>query len=179
MTGDSNRAESDIEISSDDSQCLDDLDAVLSPEKSVVSNFIYSNSLWPTSLSPPTHNCLSYSNSNHDNHRQQQQMIAVKSLCNEPLSPNLTFIHEHDTNKTVTTIHRRPMLVAYTDPEACSPTQPTQFKCTQCNETFDSLLLGQEHANSGMCSSDSTVNVRFRILIFVFERKQISSLFRS
>jgi hypothetical protein len=53
------------------------------------------------------------------------------------------------------------MLVAFTDPRACSPTGPTHFKCTQCHETFDSLLLGQEHANNGMCQSDATVNVGF------------------
>ena len=50
MTVESNRGESDIELSSDESRCLEDIDAVLSPDKNTVSNFIYSNSLWPTSL---------------------------------------------------------------------------------------------------------------------------------
>ncbi len=173
MTVESNRGESDIELSSDESRCLDDIDAVLSPDKTAMSNFIYASSLWPTSLSPSTNGCLSYSNHNHEDHRQhhhhhhqqqqqqqqQQHMITLKSVCNEPLSPTPGLVHDGESGKTVGTIHRRPMLVAFTDPEACSPTGPTQFKCTQCHETFDSLLLGQEHANSGMCTSDATINV--------------------
>lgn len=161
INGESNRTESDIDLSSNESRCLEDIDAVLSPYKSVVSNFIYSNTLWQTSLSPSTTTSFNYSNTNHDNSSniRQQSMITLKSVCNEPLSPNLSLIHDNETNKTVTTIHRRPMLVAYTDPEANSPTRPTQFSCTQCHETFDSLLLGQEHANNGMCSAETTINV--------------------
>jgi transposase-like protein len=168
MTVESNRGESDIELSSDESRCLEDIDAVLSPDKNGVSNFIYSSSLWPTSLSPSTNSCLPYQTHNHEDHRQhhhhhhqqqQQQMITLKPVSNEPLSPTPGLMHDGDSNKTVVAIHRRPMLVAFTDPEASSPTGPTQFKCTQCHETFDSLLLGQEHANNGMCSSDATVNV--------------------
>jgi hypothetical protein len=158
MTVESTRGESDIELSSDESRCLDDIDAVLSPDKSVVSNFIYSSSLWPTSLSP-TNACLSYSTHHHHHHHHQQQMITLKPVSNEPLSPTPGHIHDGESDKTVATIHRRPMLVAFTDPEASSPIGPTQFKCTQCHETFDSLLLGQEHANNGMCISDATVNV--------------------
>ncbi|CAF0775187.1 unnamed protein product [Rotaria sordida] len=161
MTGESNRGESDIELSSDESRCLEDIDAVLSPDKNTVSNFIYSSSLWPPSLSPSTNGCLSYSTHNHEDNRQhhQQQMISLKPIINEPLSPVPAHIHDGESGKTVATIHRRPMLVAFTDPEACSPTRPTHFKCTQCHETFDSLLLGQEHANNGMCISDTTINV--------------------
>ncbi|CAF0960231.1 unnamed protein product [Rotaria magnacalcarata] len=167
MTAESNRGESDIELSSDDSRCLDDIDAVLSPDKNTVSNFIYSSSLWPPSLSP-TNVCLSYSNHNHEDHRQEpqhqhqllhQQAMNIKQISNEPLSPVSGLIHDGESGKLVATIHRRPMLVAFTDPEACSPTGPTHFKCTQCHETFDSLLLGQEHANNGMCTTDNTVNV--------------------
>ncbi|CAF2739733.1 unnamed protein product [Rotaria sp. Silwood2] len=159
MTGESNRGESDIELSSDESRCLEDIDAVLSPDKTTVSNFIYSSSLWPPS--PSTNGCLSYSIHNHEDHRQhhQQQTLTLKPVINEPLSPVPALIHDGDSGKTVATIHRRPMLVAFTDPDACSPTGPTHFKCTQCHETFDSLLLGQEHANNGMCTSDTTVNV--------------------
>jgi hypothetical protein len=91
-------------------------------------------------------------------------MITLKPVGNEPLSPTPALMHDGDMSKTVATIHRRPMLVAFTDPRACSPPGPTHFKCTQCHETFDSLLLGQEHANNGMCISDTTVNVCY----FVF-----------
>ncbi len=168
MTAESNRGESDIELSSDESRCLEDIDAVLSPDKTAVSNFIYANSLWPTSISPSTNVCLSYSNHNHEDNRQQQQhhhhhhqqhMITLKSVINEPLSPTPALVHDGELGKTVETIHRRPMLVAFTDPDAPSPTGPTRFKCTQCHETFDTLLLGQEHANNGMCISDTIVNV--------------------
>jgi hypothetical protein len=166
MTGESNRGESDIELSSDESRCLEDIEAVLSPDKIAVSNFIYSSSLWPTSLSPSTNGCLSYSTDNHEHHRQQQQMVNLKPVSNEPLSPALALIHDGESNRTVATIHRRPMLVAFTDPDACSPTGPTYFKCTQCHETFDSLLLGQEHANNGMCTSDATINVCHKCIFF-------------
>ena len=88
-------------------------------------------------------------------------MITLKPVSNEPLSPNPALLHDGDLNKTVATIHRRPMLVAFTDPGVSSPTGPTHFKCTQCHETFDSLLLGQEHANNGMCISEATMNVEF------------------
>lgn len=166
ITAESNRGESDIELSSDESPCLDDIDAVLSPEKVAMSNFIYSNDLWTTpSLANTSNSTLIHSKLNHDDDRheqqqQQQQMITLKPVSNEPLSPpNPALLHDGDMNKTVATIHRRPMLVAFTDPQACSPTGPTHFKCTQCHETFDSLLLGQEHANNGMCTSDVTVNV--------------------
>ena len=159
MTNESNRGESDIELSSDESRCLEDIDGVLSPDKNTVSNFIYSSSLWPTSLSPTNNGCLSYSTNHHHHHQQQQQMITLKPVSNEPLSPTPALMHDGDSGKTVATIHRRPMLIAFTDPDACSPTGPTHFKCTQCNETFDSLLLGQEHANNGMCNSDATINV--------------------
>jgi hypothetical protein len=175
MTGESNRGESDIELSSDESRCLEDIDAVLSPDKTVGSNFMYSGSLWSTQISPSTNSCLMYSNHNHDDHRQhhhhhhnqqqqqqQQQMITLKPVSNEPLSPTPGLMHDGDSNKNVVAIHRRPMLVAFTDSEASSPTGPTQFKCTLCHETFDSLLLGQEHANNGMCTSDATVNVRIK-----------------
>jgi len=174
MTVESTRGESDIELSSDESRCLEDIDAVLSPDKTAVSNFIYANSLWSTSLSPSTNVCLSYSNHNHEDNRQQQQqqqqnhhhhhhhqqqMINLKPVINEPLSPIPALVHDGESGKTVETIHRRPMLVAITDPDARSPAGPTRFKCTQCHETFDTLLLGQEHANNGMCISDTIVNV--------------------
>ncbi|UJR26511.1 hypothetical protein I4U23_007837 [Adineta vaga] len=175
MTVESNRGESDIELSSDESRCLEDIDGVLSPDKNVAPNFIYSSSLWSTSLSPSTNNCLSYSTDNHEHNRQhnhnhhhhhhqqqqqqQQQMVNLKSVDDEPLSPALELIQENETNKTVATIHRRPMLIAFTDSDTCSSMGSTHFKCAQCHETFDSLLLGQEHANNGMCTSDATVNV--------------------
>ncbi len=41
MTGESNRGESDIELSSDESRCLEDIESVLSPDKTTISNFIY------------------------------------------------------------------------------------------------------------------------------------------
>lgn len=163
MTAESNRGESDIELSSDESRCLEDIDAVLSPDKTTISNFIYSNDLWTTpSLSSAANSTLTNSTNNHDddNRHDQQQMITLKPVSNEPLSPTPTLIQDGDINKTVAIIHRRPMLVAFTDPRACSPTGPTHFKCTQCHEIFDSLLLGQEHANNGMCTLDATVNVR-------------------
>ncbi|CAF1135037.1 unnamed protein product [Adineta steineri] len=161
MTAESNRGESDIELSSDESRCLDEIDGVLSPDKHVAPNFIYASSLWTTSLSPATNGCLSYSTDNHEQNQQRNhhEMLSLKPISNEPLSPALTLIHDGESSKTVATIHRRPMLIACTDPDACSPTGPTHFKCTQCHETFDSLLLGQEHANNGMCTSDATVNV--------------------
>ncbi|CAF0836823.1 unnamed protein product [Adineta ricciae] len=161
ITADSNRGESDIELSSDDSRCLEDIEAVLSPHKTTISNFIYSNDLWTTpSLSSTANSTLTNStNNNHDDDRQeQQQMITLKPVSNEPLSPTPALLHDGDMGKTVATIHRRPMLLAFTDSRACSPTGPTHFKCTQCHETFNSLLLGQEHANNGMCISDATVN---------------------
>ncbi|CAF3911232.1 unnamed protein product [Adineta steineri] len=160
MNAESNRGESDIELSSDESRCIDDIDAVLSPDKTTISNFIYSNDLWATpSLSSTANSTLTNSTNNHDDDRQeQQQMITLKPVSNEPLSPTPALIHDGEMCKTVATIHRRPMLVAFTDPRACSPTGPTHFKCTQCHETFDSLLLGQEHANNGMCTSDITIN---------------------
>lgn len=172
ITNDSNRGESDIELSSDGSRCLEDIDAVLSPDKSAVSNFIYSNSLWPTALSPSSNTCLPYATHHHHHqeiHRSQaSEMITLKPVINEPLSPSTILAHDEELSKTVATIHRRPMLVAFTDSDACSPTGPTQFKCTQCHEIFDSLLLGQEHANNGMCISHGTGNVRFNILFLPF-----------
>lgn len=173
MTGESNRGESDIELSSDDSRCLEEIDAVLSPDKNAVSNFIYSSSLWPSALSP-SNGCLSYSNHNHEDNRQQQQQhhtLNFKQISNEPLSPVPALMHTGESGKAVATIHRRPMLAAFTDPDACSPTGPTHFKCTECHETFDSLILGQEHANSGLCISDNTVNVchlSFYIIFRIF-----------
>ena len=170
ITNGSNRGESDIELSSDESRCLEDIDAVLSPDKSAVSNFIYSNSLWPTYLSPSNNSSLPYGIQHHHHHHHHQensrsQMITLKPVINEPLSPSTILAQDEQLSKTVATIHRRPMLVAFTDSEACSPTGPTQFKCTQCHEIFDSLLLGQDHANNGMCISHGTANVR---LIFFF-----------
>lgn len=163
LTAESNRGESDIELSSDESRCLDEMEAVLSPDKAAISNFLYSNDLWTTpALSNVSNNILNHSKINHDDdrHEQQQHMITLKPVSNEPLSPpNPALIHDGDMSKTVAAIHRRPMLVAFTDPRACSPTGPTHFKCTQCHETFDSLLLGQEHANNGMCTSDITAHV--------------------
>ena len=153
MTGESNRAESDIELSSDESPCLDDIDTVLSPDKTAMSNFIYSHDLWTTTPLSGATNPTNHSDEHH-------QLINLKPIINEPLSPVTTLGHEGEGGKTVATIHRRPMLIAFTDAEACSPTGPTHFKCTQCHETFDSLLLGQEHANSGMCTSDGAVHVR-------------------
>ncbi|CAF1059117.1 unnamed protein product [Rotaria sordida] len=154
------RTESDIELSSDESRCLEDIEAVLSPDKTTISNFIYSNDLWTTpSLSSAANSTITNSTNNHDDDRHEQaQMITLKPVNNEPLSPSPALIHDGEIGKTVAIIHRRPMLVAFTDPRACSPTGPTHFKCTQCHETFDSLLLGQEHANNGMCTPDATVN---------------------
>jgi hypothetical protein len=169
MTIESNQAESDIELSSDESRCLDDIDAVLSPIKTNSSAFLYANDLWHTTpLTNTTNHTLNDANNNPDNdpqqqqqQQQQQQMITLKSVCNEPLSPVPALVHNVDGTKTVATIHRRPMLIAYTDSEACSPTRPTHFRCTQCHETFDSLLLGQEHANRGMCTPDAAVHVGY------------------
>ena len=79
-----------------------------------------------------------------------------------------------EVDKKMAAIHRRPMLVAFTDPRACSPTGPTHFKCTRCRETFDSLLLGQEHANNSICTSDAIVNVSRSIQFygyFIFSTK--------
>jgi len=168
MTAESNRGESDIELSSDESRCLEDIESVLSPDKTTISNFIYSNDLWTTpSLSSTANSTLTNSTNNHDDDRhEQQQMITLKPVSTEPLSPSPALIHDGEMCKTVATIHRRPMLVAFTDPRASSPTGPTHFKCTQCHETFDSLLLGQEHANNGTCTSDPTVNVCRFVLIF-------------
>lgn len=143
---------------------------------------MYSNDVWTAaSLSTVANSSLTNSTTNHDDehhhhHRQQtlasQQMITLKPVCNEPMSPSPGLLHDTDLNKTVTTIHRPPMLIACTDPRASSPTGPTHFRCTQCQETFDSLLLGQEHANNGMCISDATINVnkihRFRFLKYKF-----------
>jgi hypothetical protein len=179
MTAESNRAESDIELSSDESRCLEDIEAVLSPDKTIISNFIYSNDLWTTpSLSSTANSTLTNSTTNHDDDRheqQQQQMITLKPVSNEPLSPTPALMHDGDMSKTVAAIHRRPMLVAFTDPRACSPTGPTHFKCTQCHETFDSLLLGQEHANNGMCAADATVNVCLNDRIFFVDSRFILS----
>ena len=160
MTVRSNRDESDIELSSDESRCLDDIDAVLSPDKMAVSNFIYSNGLWPQSLSPSVNDCLSHSTSNHEVNRQQE-MVNIKQIITEPLSPVSALMHCGESGKPVATIHRRPMLVALTDSKACSPTRSTYFKCTQCHETFDSVILGQQHANNGMCT---IVNVCHRFV---------------
>lgn len=170
ITNGSNHGETDIELSSDESRCLEDFDAALSPDKNVASNFIYSNSLWPTSLSPSNTNCLSYGIHQHHHHHQDNsrtQMITLKPVIHEPLSPNTILAQDEQLSKTVATIHRRPMLVAFTDSEACSPTGPTQFKCTQCHEIFDSLLLGQEHANNGMCISHGTANVRWTFFLLI------------
>ena len=162
MTVESTRAESDIELSSDESRCLEDIDNVLSPDKTVMSNYMYATDLWPTaSLTPTTNTHLNSSDPNSDDD-PQQHMITLKPVSNEPVSPLPALVHDLDGGKPVATIHRRPMLIAYTDSDACSPTRPTHFKCTQCHETFDSLLLGQEHANNGMCSSDTTIHVRLR-----------------
>lgn len=172
----SHRTDSDIELSSDESRCLEDIDAVLSPDKSAIPNFIYSNDLWTTpSLSSAANSTITNSTNNHDDDRHEQpQMITLKPVNNEPLSPSPALIHDGDIGKTVAIIHRRPMLVAFTDPRACSPTGPTHFKCTRCNETFDSLILGQEHANNGMCTPDATVNVRNAIMTFVKEKNLMS-----
>ncbi|CAF0960128.1 unnamed protein product [Rotaria magnacalcarata] len=160
MNHESHRTESDIEVSSDESRCLDDIDVVLSPDKAGISNFIYSNELWTTpSLSSAANSTIASSTNNHDDDRfEHAQMITLKPVNNEPLSPSPALIHDGEMGKTVAIIHRRPMLVAFTDPRACSPTGPTHFKCTQCHETFDSLLLGQDHANHGMCTPDATAN---------------------
>jgi hypothetical protein len=168
MTAESNRGESDIELSSDESRCLEDIESVLSPDKTTISNFIYSNDLWTTpSLSSTANSTLTNSTNNHDDDRhEQQQMITLKPVSTEPLSPSPALIHDGEMCKTVATIHRRPMLIAFTDPRASSPTGPTHFKCTQCHETFDSLLLGQEHANNGTCTSDAAVNVCRFVFIF-------------
>lgn len=176
ITNGSNRGESDIELSSDGSRCLEDIDAVLSPDKSAVSNFIYSNSLWSTPLSPSNNNCLPYGIQHHHHHHHHQEnsrshMITLKPVIHEPLSPSTILAQDEQLSKTVAAIHRRPMLVAFTDSEACSPTGPTQFKCTQCHEIFDSLLFGQEHANNGMCIPHETGNVRltfFFIAILIY-----------
>jgi len=141
INGESNRTESDIELSSDESRCLEDIEAVLSPDKTTISNFIYSNDLWTTpSLSSAANSTLTNSTNNHDDDRHDhQQMITLKPVSNEPLSPTPGLMHDGDISKTVAIIHRRPMLVAFTDPRASSPTGPTHFKCTQCHETFDSI----------------------------------------
>lgn len=163
LTVESNRGESDIELSSDESRCLDEMDAVLSPDKTAMSNFIYSHDLWTTTASlsgAASHSLANSTNNPDDDHHHHQQLINLKPIINEPLSPVNVLGHDGDVGKTVATIHRRPMLVAFTDAEACSPTGPTHFKCTQCHETFDNLLLGQEHANSGLCTSETSVHVR-------------------
>ena len=185
LTTESTREESEIELSSDDSRCLDEIDVVLSRDKTTVSNFIYSNSLWPTSLSPSTPMCLSYStdhqeniqSQNSDDHHQhhhhhhhhhqeqlqQRQLITLKPVGHEPLSPVPALLHDEQLNKDLGSIHRQPMLIPFIHPDVRSPTGPTHFKCAQCHETFDSLLLGQEHVNNGMCILEVTVNVRERL----------------
>lgn len=158
ITGESNRTESDIDISSDDSHCLEDIDVGLSPGKSAGSTFTYANSLWQTVMSQSTINSFNYSNMNHDNNNQQEQdqqqesMIALKSVCNEPLSPDLTLIDDNETNKTVTSIQRRPLFIARAN---------AQLSCTQCREMFDNIIVAQEHVNSGMCSVDASVHIDF------------------
>jgi hypothetical protein len=160
FTNGSTHAESDIELSSDESHCLEELD-VLADEKSTNGqNFIYSNTLWNASLSPSTPNCLSYSINAAEQHQHQQQVITLKPVNNEPLSPVQTLLSDEQTNKTVVPIHRQPILIAFKHSDHCSTTGPTHFKCTQCHETFDSLLLGQEHVNNGLCISDVSSNVR-------------------
>lgn len=163
----STRAESDIEGSSDESHCLEEFDNVLSDDKTShgTANFIYSNALWNTSLSSSPPNCLSYSINSTDQQEQQQsqsqseQMITLKPINHEPLSPVQALLGDEQTNKTVVPIHRQPILIAFTRSDLCSNTGPTHFKCTQCHETFDTLMMGQEHVNNGLCISDSSSNV--------------------
>src|SRR5690349_8557832 len=82
MTAESNRGESDIELSSDESRCLEDIEAVLSPDKTTMSNFMYSNDLWTTpSLSSAANSTLTNSTNNHDDDRHDhQQMITLNLL---------------------------------------------------------------------------------------------------
>lgn len=151
---DPHQNESDIELSSDESRCLEDIEAVLTPNKEAMSNFMYSNDLWPNQAATPTID---------DNHQgnSPQQMINLKSVNNEPMSP-VTLVHDNDIHKSVVPIHRRPMLIAFNGSETCSPNRTTYFKCTQCHETFDTLLAGQEHANNGLCTPDTGVQVKYR-----------------
>ena len=90
-----------------------------SPIHIYMNIFIYSSSLWSTSLSPSTNGCLSYSTDNQEHNRQQShhphQMTNLKPVSNEPLSPALALIQEHESSKPVATIHRRPMLIEFTD----------------------------------------------------------------
>ena len=160
ITGESNRTESDIDISSNDSHCLGDIDVGLSPGKSTGSNFTYSNNLWQSVMSQSTINSFNYSNMTHDNNNQQDQeqeqqqesMIVLKSVCSEPLSPDLTLIDDNETNKSVTSIQRRPVF---------STRANAQISCTQCREMFDNIVVAQERVNSGMCSVDASVSIVF------------------
>ena len=162
----SNRAESDTELSSDESRCLEDIDNVLSPDKTAMNNFMYSNDMWQpantNNISDEDHHQHHHHHHHHHHphqHHEQQQMITLKPVSQEPVSPLPALVHDLDGGKPVATIHRRPMLIAYNESDACSPGRPSHFRCTQCHETFDSILLGQEHANSGLCTSDATVHV--------------------
>jgi len=159
FTNGSTHAESDIELSSDESHCLEELDVLADEKTANGQNFIYSNTLWNASLSPSTPNGLSYSMNTAEQQQQQQQVITLKPVNNEPLSPVQTLLSDEQTNKTVVPIHRQPILIAFKHHDLCSTTSPTHFKCTQCHETFDSLLLGQEHVNNGLCISDVSSNV--------------------
>lgn len=79
-------------------------------------------------------------------------MIVLKSVCSEPLSPDLTLIDDNETNKTVTSIQRRPVFITRAN---------AQLSCTQCREMFDNIVVAQEHVNSGMCSVDASVSIDF------------------
>ena len=94
-----------------------------------------------------------------DDPGQSQQLITLKPVSNEPISPVSTPIHDHNGNKPLVSINRRPILIAFSDSEACSPSPASYFKCTRCHETFDTLLAGQEHANNGLCPPDGVIHV--------------------
>lgn len=188
MHADSVRTESDIEFSSDESRCLEEIGAALSSSKTDPPNFIFASGLSHGWLSPQMSSCLNpYGNSHqedlrinhqqqqqqqhhhhhhhhHSHHQQQQQqqqrqIQTLKPVSNEPLSPGPIMHQDEEMNKPLINIHRPEMLITVIHPNAPPNSGPTHFECNQCHETFDSLLTAQEHINNAACTADSATNV--------------------
>ena len=120
---------------------------------------MYAADLWHTGSLTPTGNTNASTDDDQHQHQQHQRMITLKPVGHEPVSPLPALVHDIDNGKPVATIHRRPLLIAFNDSDACSTSRPNHFECTQCHETSDSILLGQENANRGMCTTDAPVHV--------------------
>ena len=182
LTTESGRVESDIELSSDGSRCLDEIDGVLSPGNGHASNFIYPNAMWNGTLSPSMTSCLSSYATNHQedfrqhqqhpqnhHHQQQERQIGIlKSTISEPASPTNILLPDEQHSKTLSVMYRQPILISVTHASGCVDSGPTHYKCAQCDETFDSLLMTQEHVNNGVCNGESTCNVRIGLNFFSF-----------